>query len=706
MIANVYMFSLMLLWLLGSVPRVISQPQLDRFSPRSGPTTGGTRISAWGSGFQPSSRCSFARLPAASIPSSIVTVHNSTYMTCIQPEISTAFQFLEGSIENLIDFRIVTSNTEQSDEEDFLVFNLTHVSVTNLSPNSGSVLSTDNVVTFTGDGFVNTSELYCFVQELQEPAVFINDQTVSCHLPLFPIASLQYPQLSLNGDVSGIVPPENGSNQFMFFSTAPILERVEFSSSAAQLVLTFDREVEIGTEESSSEIQSFECAMIFNIDTNTLLGVGAMCDWQTSQQRVIIIQLISTSTIMPGDSITLNGASIRTRGVEYSLLSTSSLVIPQPDGPQPVAILESPGIIPPCGSLKLVARNSLYGGGRPLVYQWLISAINTTLDDLVVERNGSDIEIPVDMFEDSVNYTFNVTVTNFLGLQDTDTVQIHKPASSSLVVATIRGSHTRSYPITSDNIVIEGSVDVPTCPSGVDGTTIEYMWSITNSSGNMITLESTATSNSELWIPPLTLVLDMIYTITLSAQLTGRPSTTSNAVIMVTGLHPVITAAINTGHKSSFGSAEDIMLDTSPSLGLLSDQIYQYSWHCGTCGPLSDSFSRSTSSVTLPAGSLLPGNYQFTVTISHISSGLMSTAHTIVEVVSHEVIPSVRVMLPNQWNSLAANDKIVVRASISVPSTATVEWSTVNVQSSGTCVCTCICNYEAIYLSIYVLCYI
>jgi len=612
-------------------------------------------------------------------------------MTCTQPEISTSFQFPDGSIENFIDFRIVTSSTEQSDVEDFLVFNLTHISVTNLNPNSGSALSTENVVIFTGDGFVNTSELFCFVQELREPAEFINNQMASCRLPSFPIASLQNPQLSLNGDVSGIVPAENGSNQFTFFSTAPILERAEFSSSAAQLILTFDREVEIGTTSSSNEVQSFECATIFDINTISLLGEGAMCDWQTSQQRVIIMQLSSTSTIIPGDRVTLNGDSIRTRGVEYSELSTSSLVIPSPTGPQPVAILESPGIIPPCGSLKLVARNSLYGGGRSLIFEWLVSstAINSTLYGLVESQSGSDIEIPVDMFQDLVNYTFNVTVTNFLSLQDTDTVQIHKPVSSLLVVSTIHGSRTRSYSITSDNIVIEGSVDVPSCLSGVSAASIEYVWTITNSLSNVVTLESTAMNIPTLWIPPLTLELDMMYTITLSAQLTGQPLTASNATIRVTGTHPVITAAINTGYKSSFGSAEDIVLDTSQSMGLLSDQTYQYSWHCGACGPLPDNALTPISSITLLAGLLLPGNYQFTVTISH-ASGLVSAAYTIVEVVTHEVIPFVRVMLPNRWNSLAANGKIVIRALVSVSSAATVEWSTVNVQRSGTCVCMCV----------------
>jgi len=713
MITNVYMFSLMLLWLLGSVPRVISQPQLARFSPRSGPTAGGTRISVWGSGFVLSSRCSFARLPAASVPSSIAIVHNSTYMTCIQPVISTAFQFPEGSAQNMIDFRIVTSNTEQSEVENFLVFNLTHIRVTALSPSIGSTLSTDNVVEFTGNRFVNTSELYCFVQELRESAKFIDDQTVSCQLPPFPTASLQYPQLSLNGDVSGFVPADNGSNQFIFFSSAPVLERVQFSSSAAYLILTFDREVEIGTENSSNEIQRFECAAILDRNTTSLLGGGAKCDWQTSQQRVIIVQPTSTSTIMPGDRVTLNGNSTRTRGVEYSVLSTSSVIISQPNGPQPVAILESPGIIPPCGSLHLVARNSLYGGGRPLMYEWSMSSTvsNTALHDMLTAHNSSDISISVELFQSSVDYTFNVTVTNFLGLQDTDTVQIQKPLNTSLVVATIRGSHTRSYPVNSDNIVIEGSAEVRSCPSGGDSLElrgiIEYSWTIADNMSNAISLKSTATNNSELWIPPLTLAIDMTYTVTFFAQLTGQPLTAGNATITITGSHPPITAAINTGYMSSFGSAEDIMLDSSPSLGLLDGQTYQYTWYCGTCGPLPDGFLTSTPSITLSAGSLLPGSYQFTVTITHVGSGMVSTANTIVQVTTHETIPSLRIMLPNMWNSLSTSDRIVVRASVSIPTTATVEWSAVNVQSPGkSCVhvlqlcihlCACMCVYVCVY---------
>lgn len=685
---NIYVLSLSLLWLLGDVPLTASQLVLTRFSPHSGPTRGGTTISVWGSGFEETTRCNFASLPAASVPSLTAIVHNSTFMTCILPELTTAFQFPEHSTHNIIQFRIVTSVTEQSSEEDFIVFNLTNILVTNLSPSSGFILSSSNQVQFNGNGFVNTSELYCFVNGLHEPATFIDNQTVSCQLPSFPIPSLQYPQLSLNGDDSGFVPVQNASNVFVFYSTAPVLEMVEFSSSAAQLILTFDREVEIGQENSTSVSQQFECSEIFDTSTNNLLGEGARCDWQTSQQRVIIIQLHANSMILPNDTVNLNGERIRTRAVQYSMLSTSIVTIPIPEGPTPIAVLEAPGTIPTCGMLKLVASNSLYGGGRALVYAWNVFTSDVILNRLIAMNTESSIEIPIESFDDAGPYNFTVTVTNFLGLQDSMTIYLHKSLPEAVMV-TIYGSHSRSYPVDSDNIVIEATVEVLHC-STVDGVTLEYSWTVTNNSdGAMIMLGSTAMRNFELWIPPMTLHPGMLYDVQLSVQYTGQPSTAGNASLQVTGLHPEIVAAIQTGHKSSVRITEPIYLDTSPSRGVLSDQTYSYQWQCDLC-ELSDSIfsSISSSSLTLPAHTLPLGSYLFTVTITHSSTGTSSTASTMLDVIEAVtrggvVSPLVKLSLPSKWNALSANDKTVVSASVSVPSATTVEWSTVEVKSLG-----------------------
>ena len=684
-----YVLYFSLLWLLGVVPRALSQPLLTRFSPRSGPTGGGTNISVWGSGFVEITRCNFANLPAASIPSLTAIVHNSTFMTCVLPEITTAFQFPENSTHNIIQFRIVTSPSQQSSEENFLVFNLTTIRVTGLTPSSGFISSSDNRVEFNGTNFVNTSELYCFVGNLHEPATFISNQLVSCHLPSYLTPSLQYPQLSLNGDHSGFIPVENDSNAFVFYSTAPILEKVEFSSSAAQLIMIFDREVELGEENSTRTTQSFECSEIFDNNTNSLLGEAAKCDWQTSQQRVIIIQLHANSTIMPNDAVTLNGASIRARAVQYSMLSASTAVIPTPKGPIPVAVLEAPGAIPSCGMLKLVARNSIYGGGRALVYEWGAFTGNETLNELIGSHDESFVEIPVQSLADAGPYNFTVTVSNFLGLQDTTTISYLHKSSSEAVLITIYGSHNRGYPVDSDNIVVEATAEIMSC-SAIDGATLEYSWTIIDSSdGAAVTLASIDIDNSELWIPPLTLQVGTTYDIQLSVQYTGQPSTAGIATIQVTGLHPELTAALQTGYKSSVRVTEQIYLDTSPSRGLLPDQMYEYHWQCDLCElPDSSISSVSSPTLTLSANALPLGTYQFTVTITHSSSGMSSTASTMLEVIEAEtgadvISPSVKLAPPTKWNALSANDKTVVTASVSVPTAATVQWSTVEVKSLG-----------------------
>ena len=688
--SNIVYLLFSLLWLLYDIPRALSQPELTSFCPRSGPTWGGTNISVWGSGFEVTTRCNFANLPAASIPSLTSIVHNSTFMTCILPELTTDFQFPEDSTHNIIQFRIVTSSSEQSDEEDFTVFNLTNILVTSLSPSIGFISPLDNHVQFSGNNFVNTSELYCFIGDLCEPAVFIDNETVTCNLPSYPIASRQYPLLSLNGDFTGFVPVLDNSNEFVFYSTAPTLEMVEFSSSAAQLVLTFDQEVELGRENFTSETQSFECSEIFDSNTTVLLGEAAQCGWQTSQQRVIIIQLHGDSLILPSHAVTLSGASIRTRAVEYSMLSSDSKLIPNPAGPIPVAVLEAPGAIPACGLLNLVARNSLYGGGRPMAYEWSGFTGNQTLNEFISDNDRSFIAIPVQSLADTGPYNFTVTVTNFLGLQNATTVSYSGRPSSDAIVVTIYGNHMRSFLVDSDNIVIETKVDITSCSTtAANGGMLEYSWTVTDSDGTAITLGSSAMNNQELWIPPLVLQPGITYEIQVSVSYSDQPSAIAGtAAIQVTGLHPAIIAAIQTGHKSSVRITEPVYLDTSPSRGILPDQTYQYQWQCGSCRSLPDSISFSSSSFTLPANSLPLGSYNFTVTITHSVTDLASTAFSMVEVIAAqtdqgEITPSVKLLPPPKWNSLSANDKTIVKGTVSVPSDATVEWTTVEVKSLG-----------------------
>ena len=369
------------------------------------------------------------------------------------------------------------------------------------------------------------------------------------------------------------------------------------------------------------------------------------------------------------------------------MLSTSTVTIPIPEGPAPIAVLEAPGTIPRCGTLKLVARNSLYGGGRALSYAWNVSTNDEMLNGMIAMNTESSIEIPIEAFNDSGPYIFTVTVTNFLGLQDSTKISLCKSLLETVIV-TIYGSHNRSYPVDSDNIVIEATAEVLSC-SAVDGSTLEYSWTVTNSDGAMVTLESTATRYFELWIPPLTLQPGMVYDVQLSVQYTGQPSTAGSAGIQVTGLHPEIIAAIQTGRKSSVRVTQPIYLDTSPSRGLLADQTYSYQWQCDICGSSDDVVTTSSSSsLTLQANTLPIGSYLFTVTITHPSTGTSSTASTILEVIEavtgrSEVTPLVKFSLPSKWNTLSANDKTIVSASVYVPSAATVEWSTVEVRSVG-----------------------
>ena len=217
----------------------------------------------------------------------------------------------------------------------FLYFDTSTMLITMVTPQEG-LNSTPNAIAVTGRGFVPSDSIVCRVASAEGPCSFISPTSLNCTLPTHPLPSTQPVHITINGDDRGLVPISGNSTDFTFYSTAPHLAGAHFTASYAQLIVMFDREVEIGGEAESDTTTPPDCAAVFVAATLQLLGNHSTCKWVNLQQRAVLVSIYGDSTVAIGDSIQIKANIFRTRRVQFSYLSQQmSVRVGYPPGEPP-----------------------------------------------------------------------------------------------------------------------------------------------------------------------------------------------------------------------------------------------------------------------------------------------------------------------------------------------------------------------------------
>lgn len=211
-----------------------------------------------------------------------------------------------------------------------------------VSPQEG-FNSSRNSITVTGYGFVPSDAIVCQVGLSEGPCTFLSPTSLACTLPSHPLPSVQIVDITVSGDALGLLPVAGNSTAFTFYSTAPQLTHTHFTPSYAQLIVVFDREVEIGGEAEPNADTPPLCETVFVSGTLQLLGNHSTCKWLNVQQRAVVVSIYGTSTVVVGDSIQLRADVFRTRHVQFSRLSQQqSIRVGSPPGEppfRPIAII-------------------------------------------------------------------------------------------------------------------------------------------------------------------------------------------------------------------------------------------------------------------------------------------------------------------------------------------------------------------------------
>ena len=664
-------------------------PSLFDYIPKSGPIAGGTQINVTGTGFITTgvdrSKCKFELSGRGSTLSDVNLIHNETFMTCILPqiEILTDSELQRGN--RMTDLTITGALGSDSNSVEFFLYDLEQIQVQSISPNEGLTNLTNLTLSIRGENFLDTNELTCSVDDsYQVPAQYFNSSLLQCQLAPFPATAWVIIDISMNGQAVANIPPlMDNSTIFTYFASPPRIQSCRFTLSYAQLLLSFDREVEIGGEQrtNSNMIPTssiLSCSEIFMQETIlNVVSPNSICFWYNTQQREVVVQLASDSSVQLGSQITIRNDTIRSRYVQYSRLASGNVMISLPEvgSPQflPTAVIEVPSIIPFCGNFTISGAKSQNGGPRDLQYKWIIGTRydeNGTLiqDNILADHiptgftPQSVLELSSDLFNPDLlgsgsgsaplmlatSFDIQLHVRNFLGFTSMARVINITRAEIAQPIVLIVGGDTRRISV-SDETMLEGRVifqnDACLTPMQDQNEPASYTWRVVDQFDREINLDDTPHS-TVLALLPYILELGSEYTATLSVDFGAYSVVVEASVTLIPDIELFdLIARISGGVRRSIGMSENILLDGQESQYVnTSSFVLDVAWRCVMIASNEDCIGQNGQALSfladnlvqiIPGGMLQPGEYNFSLTLHFMSD---SQDSVVLEASAYQVV--------------------------------------------------------------------
>uniref|UniRef100_A0A1X7V0T6 MYND-type domain-containing protein n=1 Tax=Amphimedon queenslandica TaxID=400682 RepID=A0A1X7V0T6_AMPQE len=645
---NLRMFIYMYIMLLGNElifktsTHVAEAADLTSVHPTSSPYAGGTTFHVNGTGFLniPEPRCQLTLSSLLAITFDVNTIINNTYMTCVVPAVSSE---QISSIKENGNNTMLLSVKGAAGHINITMFDLGTINVTSIQPNWG-YRTESTIVNLYGNGFVNTTSITCNIGTTSFPGVYYNTSRIQCELPPQSMTYQVILDVYLNGQtVSRLSTLDyNITNLFTYFATPPHPVSSSYEPSYSSIILTFDREVEIGGEElnSTSISNSINCNLIFTSSSVESLGDRAKCDWLNTLQRGIEIKLGINNTINPGSVLGLIHNSLRTRYVAFSKHSQGNVTVQSNRVDLlPVAIIEHPQTIPTCGNITLHASSSLYPGPAPMLYEWNITSTDTIgsgsedeLESLYSIQDAlpkgfteqATITLSSSLFTDYTDYTFTLTVQNYLGHKDTKNITLTKDPTTdpnTPLITVIGGREKRIAP--NKELLIETML-VNYCM--ILNSSLYYQWLLQTENMSFVPLTGFTSRHVTfksplILLPPHTLREQDHYLLTISVT-SGTLTTniTSNVTLILSRESAKIDSSVIQGGNVVLYDVKDnipLRLDINPSLGQTAHEN-EVIWSCrnemnnGTCGGTGIFHQHSSFQNYIPGLLLSAGSYEIT----------------------------------------------------------------------------------------------
>ncbi|KAF0975103.1 hypothetical protein FDP41_005856 [Naegleria fowleri] len=376
-----------------------------------------------------------------------------------------------------------------------------------------------------------------------------------------------------------------------------------------------------------SPTNQIDCTAIFSPQTLAKLGSYPMCRWEDRSNNLFLVVLGGASSLMPGDSITLqNGDLTRTLPVSGSL----SL-------PTPVALLRTPRNISSCSTFFFDASASYSFDRRPMSFSWSLTgpgsltAINAKLATLTGSFGFFDASaLSTGTYTLSVTVTsafnYSSTATSTFGVSGTPTPIVRIPGGDSRIVN--MGSIFSIYPY----------VEYPSCYY-YDRTLI---WTWTQVSGPANAQMTLRDSNRALVFLQNAFSAAGDYVFSVKAVSAVSASSFYETQVTVTVVAPDLVLLVEGGYYKQASTSSQLVLDLSRSFdpaqasGSETFTITCFDAVAAAACSLNTANLVVNKKAVISAGSLSAGQYTFTITYS---KGSRSTSVNVdVSMVSYVVL--------------------------------------------------------------------
>jgi hypothetical protein len=290
-----------------------------------------------------------------------------------------------------------------------------------------------------------------------------------------------------------------------------------FSNDGTYVTLSFHGPTDLGGITSTT----WSCSKFL-----TFTGVySAVCSWINSTTVKIV-----SSNIQIGDQVTILGLVLKaacSAGTDCSanyFAVQSFITVQSPYNPlTPAIVFKVPSKVSLKMNLVIDVSSTTGSGGRDWtsIYWFATSSsgdddINGQLAEYLNDQSISQ-RIVVPKFLLANTYTITLTVTNFLGVSDTETVLVTVADDPCIATVSIKAASSLTYSVDSD-VTIVGGASLPNGGLDCPDATLSYGWSVAYADGTAVGVTSTSVTPSKFFAARYSFTALYTYTITLTVS--------------------------------------------------------------------------------------------------------------------------------------------------------------------------------------------
>ena len=357
----------------------------------------------------------------------------------------------------------------------------------------------------------------------------------------------------------------------------PVQDVSIFSSTATKLSLTFQDSSGSYIEINRGDLVGLDtCEKIFAASTLVRLGDNARCTFVSPFRMEVLLGF--GATVLPNEELVFrsdDGANKILTAAKNSLPVSGSVIVERPViSPLPTIVIRGPSKLSYCEDFDLDASGSYGAAGRALKFSYgvLPNVPNDTAISEVLEALGKNsaprLSLSKDYFVPDVEYTFTISVTNFL--LETRTVRhtvTRMPYAIPQILIEgdpiIRTERNKPLYIGANVSVPIGSAD-PLCNINIPK--VDFTWGFDNRTVDVagFPLDPKTRVTKTLYIAPGTLVAGQRYNLKVTGDVDGNATLSNFAYASVEVKYSPIVLAVSMPSKVT--TDMPIVIDASDSL--------------------------------------------------------------------------------------------------------------------------------------------